>query len=307
MRFLSAFLLFALAAPALAETPERAMIFVEAVRANDCAMTEAEANQVLPGLGLGMDEVQGFIDLMFRAGLADYDEERQAVVMPSAFCAASPEDALAQITAAFDEPAMSLLPWMPDFEPARGALLIGALRDNDCTMTGTEADEILPRLGLERTETRDIAGVLLEAGYAVISSGGDVLSLSDAVCAADPGDDALIAAEALAAFASAAPMSPAADPGEVLNQQYGLDGVRAMSELYVEIIGCSIALDDRAATEAAIAGFVAEQINLTFNLDPDWPEDATADLRRFVGAVLDDPGPAFERDGDRLTLTNCTP
>lgn len=310
MRILPALLLAALASPAWAETPERAMILIDAIRANDCAMTEAEANAALPALGLMQQETQGFIDLLFRAGLAEYSEERQALILPEAFCAASPEDALAQVTAAFDAPAISLEPWVPDFAPERGALLIGALRVNDCSMSETEAGEILSGLGLEMTETRDIAGVLAETGLAVISSDGNVLSLSDMVCSADPAGDAALAAEALASFRAAEPempAMPAVDPGEVLNQQFGLDGVRAMTELHAEAEGCSIALGDRAAAEAALADFVAEQINLTFNLDPDWPEAAIADLRRLVGAVLDDPGPAFAREGDRLTLTNCTP
>lgn len=307
MRVLPALVLAALASPALAQTPERAMILVDAVRANDCAMTEAEANAVLPTLGLSMPEAQGFIDLLFRAGLAEYSEERQALILPEPFCAASAEDALAQLTAAYDEPSITLVPWTPEFAPERAALLIGALRDNDCAMNEIEAGEILSALGLEVTETRDIAGVLAETGLAVISSDGNVLSLSDMVCTADPAGDSALATEALATFRAAAPEVPAADPGEVLNRQFGLEGVRAMTELHLEAEGCSIALSDRAAAEATLAGFVAEQINLTFNLNPDWPEAAIVDLRRYVGAVLDDPGPAFVRDGDRLTLTNCTP
>ena len=296
-----------LAAPLAAQTPERAMLFVEAVRANDCAMTVDEANQALPGLDLGMDETQEVIDLLFAAGLADFDPEREALVLPEAFCTASDEETLAQVTAALEAPPIALMPWVPDFEPGRAALLIGALRDNDCSMNETEAGELLPQLGLEMNETRDIAGVLFESGLAELSEDGNVLTLSPALCAADPAEDALRAAEALAAFNEAAQAMSDADPGEVLNQQLGPDGVRAMTELYVELEGCSVPLGDRAATEAAIADFVAGQINLTFNLDPDWPEAATADLRRMVGAVIDEPGANFERDGDSLTLINCTP
>jgi len=295
-----------LAAPALADTPEHAAIFVDAMRDNGCVMTGAEADAVLPGLGLSVFEVEGAISVLFPAQLVALSEDGEALLLSEALCAADAGQSLTLISDAFDSVPV-LEPWSPQVSPVQGAALIAALRDNGCAMTEDEAAELLPGLGLDMALTRDAVGVLLDAGVVTLSEDGGTLRLNAAVCAADPDDDALLFAEALADFVPMPPMTSGADPLEVLTGQFGLDGIRAMTELYVEINGCSIGLGERSAAEGAIAGFVAEQMTMIFNFAPDWPEDARAELHRLVGEVLDDPGPAFVRDGDTLTLTNCTP
>ena len=135
---LAALLLSVVAAPALADTPARAdvagaAVLVDAMRENGCAMTDAEAEAVLPGLGLGADEVQAAVTALYPAGLVDLSEDGAALGLTEGLCAASGDEALALITAAFDA-APVLEPWAPAITAEQGAALVGALRDNDCAL-----------------------------------------------------------------------------------------------------------------------------------------------------------------------------
>lgn len=306
MRAALAALLLTLAAPALADTPERAALLVDAIRDNSCAMTGDEADDILPGVGLSVDEVDVAISVLYPAMLVALSEDGEALVLSDALCTADEEQSLALITEAF-EAAPVMEPWGPQITPAEGAALIGALRDNDCALTEGEAAETLPAAGLDMMSTRDAVAVLMQAGVAELSEDGTTLRLSADLCAADPQGDAGLVDQALADYAALPPMLPDAAPLELLTGQFGLDGVRAMTEVYAEMAGCTITLDDRAATETAIADFVAEQMTLIFNFVPDWPEEARTELYRLVSVVLDEPGPEFTRAGNTLTLTNCTP
>ncbi|MCC5969834.1 MAG: hypothetical protein JJU15_07785 [Pararhodobacter sp.] len=296
----------ALATPALADTPERAALLVDAIRDNGCAMTGNEADAVLPGLGLDVYEVEVAVAVLFPAQLLDLTDDGEALLLAPALCEASPEHALELIVDAFEN-APVLEPWSPEISPEQGAALIGALRDNDCALREDEAGDVLPMLGLDMALTRDAVTVLLEAGEVDLSEDGGTLLLEEGLCAADPAGDAALFAQLLDDFNALPPMTPDVDPLEVLQDQLGLDGVRAITALYAEVEDCTIALDDRAATETALAGFISAQLNLLFNFAPDWPDDAQAELLRLVSAALDDPGPEFSRDGDILSLTNCTP
>ena len=309
MRSVLAALLLSAAAPALADTAARAavaVVLVDAMRENGCAMTDAEAEAVLPGLGLGADEVQAVVTALYPAGLVDLSEDGAALVLTGGLCAASGDEALALITAAFDA-APVLEPWAPGITAEQGAALVGALRDNDCALAEDEAAEVLPALGLDMAATRDAVAVLMQAGAVDLSADGTTLSLSGEVCAADASGDAALADRALLDFAALPQIAPDAGPLEVLGEHFGLDGIRAMTGLYAEVSGCTIALEDRAAVETEVADFIAEQLTLMFNFVPDWPEEARAELFSLVAATLDEPGPDFTRAGDLLTLTNCTP
>lgn len=295
-----------LAAPVWADTPERAALLVEAMRDNGCAMTGDEADAILPGMGLSIDEVDAAISVLYPAGLVTLSEDGEALVLSDALCAADATQSLTLITGAFDA-APVMEPWSPQITGAEGAALIGALRDNDCALSEQEAGETLPALGLDMITTRDTVAVLLQAGAVTLSEDGGTLRLSETVCTMEADGDAALTEQALLDFQAMQQLSPDAEPLEVLTQHFGLDGIRAMTALYAETVGCTIAIDERAVAETAIADFIAEQMTLIFSFVPDWPEDARAELFRLVGATLDDPGPEFTRAGDILTLTNCTP
>jgi len=306
LRAVLAALLLTVAAPAWADTPERAALLVDAMRENGCAMTGDEADAVLPGVGLSIDEVDAAISVLYPAGLVALSGDSEALVLSDALCAADAGQSLILITEAFDA-APVMEPWSPQITPAEGAALIAALRDNACALTEDEAAETLPAAGLNMVSTRDAVAVLLQAGAVELSEDGTTLRLSADLCAADPQGDVALVDQALLDYAALPPMMSDADPLEVLTGQFGLDGIRAMTALYVEVEGCTIDVADRAAAETAIAGFIGEQMTLIFNFVPEWPEEAQAELFRLVAAVLDEPGPDFSRAGDILTLTNCTP
>jgi len=189
-----------LAAPAAAFTPERAGIMVDAVRANDCRMSGAEAPDALQPLGLESVEVQTFVDVLFTAGLVTLSEDMEDLILAEPLCLAESDASMALIVAAFEGQEAELQPWAPDFDPARGAELIAIIRGNDCEMTDAQAGDILPDQGFGPGITRDIVTLLMETGMASVSADGSAVGLSPALCAADPADDAAVLTDALSAW-----------------------------------------------------------------------------------------------------------
>lgn len=195
------------ATPALAFTPERAGIMVDAVRANGCQMSGAEAPGALEPLGLEAVEVQAFVDVLFEAGLVTISEDMQNLVLSETLCTADNPASLALVLAAFEGQEAQLRPWRPEFEPARGADLVAIIRANDCAMTDQQAGEILPDQGFDPVITRDIVTLMLETGLAAIAEDGASVSLAADLCGADGTADAAALEAALAEWIarSAAP------------------------------------------------------------------------------------------------------
>ncbi|WP_323036509.1 hypothetical protein [Pararhodobacter sp.] len=192
-----------LAAPALAFTPERAGIMVDAVRANGCTMAGSEAPGALEPLGLESVEVQTFVDVLFNAELVTLSEDMQTLSLSEALCASEGDAAMAMIVTAFEAGETDLRPWQPEFAPERGAALVAILRANDCTMTDQQAGEILPDQGFDPVITRDIVTLMLETDLATVSDDGQSVGLSPVLCAADPATDTATIAQALTAWTEA--------------------------------------------------------------------------------------------------------
>lgn len=200
MRFVLA-LGFALAAsPALAFTPDRAAMMVDAVRANGCAMTGEQAEGALAPLGLDGIEVQMFVDTLFGAGLVTMSDDMEELRLSEALCAATGEESLALIVGAFEMQDTALEAWRPTFTPERGAEFIAALRGAGCSLTEAGAAEVLVPLGFTPEESRDVVTVLIESEMAGIDDEGVALTLSEALCAADPATDTPTLAAILAAW-----------------------------------------------------------------------------------------------------------
>mgnify|MGYP001243263627 FL=1 len=178
------------AAPALAFTPERAGLMVDAMRALDCSMNGEQAEASLAPLGLEGIEVQAFVDTLFGAGLVSLSEDMTVLSLVPMLCAAGPEESMAMIVEAFEAQESSIERWRPDFTPERGAELIATLRGLDCVLTEERAQEVLPPLGFTPVETRDIVAVLVDGTLAEVAEDGTALSLTESVCAADPSMDA---------------------------------------------------------------------------------------------------------------------
>ena len=191
MRLAATALIAALAAsPALAFTPERAGMMVDAIRTNGCAMTGEQAPEALGPLGLDPVEVQAFVDTLYGAGLVSLSEDMQILNLAPILCEAEGEAAMTMIVEAFAAQETRIERWLPDFAPERGAELIVALRGVDCTLTDERAQAILPPLGFTPVEVRDIVTVMVDGEMASVTEDGSEMRLSDSVCAGDPAADA---------------------------------------------------------------------------------------------------------------------
>lgn len=171
--------------PALAATPDRLALFVDALRDNGCSMTEAEADAQLPALGLTIPEVVEAVTLLSLVEAAVFTEAGALVLAPD-WCEGA--DSLTLIEAALAD-APDLEPWEPAFTPEQGAVFVAAVRDNGCTMTEDQAGDILPPLGLTMTVTRDVVNVMFAGGLAAIAPDG-TLMLSPMLCEGDAAADA---------------------------------------------------------------------------------------------------------------------
>jgi hypothetical protein len=203
------------AAPALAFTPDRAALMVDAVRANGCAMTSEQAEGALAPLGLDGVEVQMFVDTLYGAGLVTMSDDMEELLLAPQLCEAAAEESLALIVGAFEMQDTALEPWRPTFTPERGAEFIAALRGVGCSLTEAGASDVLVPLGFSQMESRDVVTVLIDSQLAGMDDQGVALTLSDALCAADPATDVPTLAAILAEWDETHP------PGEVHIQRGG--------------------------------------------------------------------------------------
>ena len=164
--------------------PDRIALFVDAVRANGCSMTDAEADAQLPGAGLTVIEVVDAVSLLHQVNGAAFSESG-ALVLAQDWCDAT--ESLPLVTAALEQVAQ-VEPWRPAFSHAEGAALVGAVRDNGCTMTEAQAADALPPLGLTMEITRDVVEVMLDGGLAGIAPDG-TLMLAPVLCEGPPEAD----------------------------------------------------------------------------------------------------------------------
>lgn len=201
MKIAAALVLCLVAAPALAFTPERAALMVDAVRANGCSMTGEQAEGLLAPLGLRGDEVQAFVDTLFGGELITLSEDLDTLSLTEALCAAEGEASLALITAAFEAQEAAMGPllevWRPGFTPERGAEFVGAVRGAGCVLTEDTAAQVLPPLGIGPEESREVVTVLIDGGLGAVSEDGLTFSLTEDFCAAEAAGDSAALAQIL--------------------------------------------------------------------------------------------------------------
>lgn len=212
---LPALLLTLAATPALAYTPERAGMMVDAIRTNGCAMTGEQAPAALGPLGLEPAEVQAFVDTLYAAGLVTLSEDMATLNLAPMLCEAEGDAAMAMIVQAFQAQEARIERWLPDFAPERGAQLVATLRGEDCVLTDARAQDILPPLGFTPVEVRDIVAVMIDGEMASVTEDGAELRLSDSVCSGDPEADAPAFATLISTWDERHPSEPGAavEPG----------------------------------------------------------------------------------------------
>lgn len=275
-----AILLAGLSAPAPAQVPPRAADFVAAVQANGCALTEAQAADRFPALGLSMADAQAAAAILSRGRLFTVDDDGVTLRLVPDLCAADAAGVQAALAAAAlePEPGAELLDLGARIDPARGAVFLGAVRANGCTMTEAQAEATLPALGFTQDQVQDLAGLLIVTGRAGLE--GEALVLPPDLCAASPDGDAALIQAAIADFAAAT------DPGP-------LDAplVRAALAELAAVNGCIVDADPPILT-----GQLADWLGLGAD---------TAALAPLVAEVLATPAPEFIQDGATLRLTDC--
>lgn len=79
----------------------RAALFIDAVRRNDCAISEDQAEDLLPELGLEWDEVGNFVDVLLEAELVSFSDDGSVLTLSDPLCTAdASDDALTYFEAA---------------------------------------------------------------------------------------------------------------------------------------------------------------------------------------------------------------
>ena len=310
MRRLAPLLLAAaLAAPAAADTPEKAAAFLGAMRDSGCELSLEAADSAAGSLGIEIDELDDIIDLLYVGGQLQIDSEDNLTLVP-AFCAADPagDGALfARLQSEIDLDSLGGdwgLAGLPEVAPETGARFVAAIRARDCMVPQEDGPAILATAGMTEAEARAAFTVLYETGHVVPIGSWDAFRLSDALCGADPaGDMALFAA---AADQLAVPDAPV-DPDVVLAERFGPEGIRAVLEFLADTSDCVLDTADRPDTVDSVVAFLAFNVTGIYNLPADFSPEAEAELRALVGDMLDDPGPGFDARPGQLTLIDCTP
>lgn len=103
----------------------RAARFIAAVRANGCAMTEAEAMTELAAMGFTADETVSYVEVLVAAGLATLSDDFQQFALAAPLCAADP----AADAAAYAEARAAFAAARPAPGPPDPATLLAAVRD----------------------------------------------------------------------------------------------------------------------------------------------------------------------------------
>lgn len=274
--------LIAAGAPAWAQDlPQRAAAFVAVVQANACALTEAEAEALLPPAGLTMEDARDAAALLNRGRLFTVDDDGQTLRLVPDLCAADAAGVAAALAVAAEAPEVGLAALGERVDPARGAAFVQLVRANGCTMTEAQAEASLPAQGFTPDEVQDIAGLLMVTGRAGMA--GDAFALDPALCAADPAGDGAVIAAAAAEYAAAGPLGPVDD-----------ELVRSALVAMAVVSDCTLDAADPGALGAAVMDWLG--------LD-----DGAEALGAVLAGVLADPGPEFTLEDGRLRLATCSP
>lgn len=82
-----------------AQSPDRGVIFVEALRANGCAVTPSELGSALAGTGMTDGELAVYADMLEKSDLALFS--RSGFVLSQRLCAASSAELQTYVTASY--------------------------------------------------------------------------------------------------------------------------------------------------------------------------------------------------------------
>lgn len=185
--------LASLGQPALA-TQDGALIdtaaaFVEVVRGNDCMLSEAEGETLLPAAGLSLDDARDAVALMNRVPLFTVSDDLEHLILLPELCLADAQATRTMLTQAeVAGPRLRFLSLSDRVDPTDAARLVEFIRQNDCALTEAEAEAQMPAMGFSQAIVQDIASLLVEGEIAHFGEGR--LALLPALCEGAPADDA---------------------------------------------------------------------------------------------------------------------
>jgi len=175
---LIALLLFPVAGLAQDVAPERVAAFVAVMAANDCRMSNATADEIMPKAGFNdKDEVKAIVGQLMaeeRASLIDGQ-----LIVHGDSCGAAPD------------------------YTTRERFLAGVAY-NGCKMTAEQSNELLPPLGIERDAIKPLIGQMMAMGEVSLSSDNKTVYMAQSLCDAFDGMAEMIAGDKMAEAVKAA-------------------------------------------------------------------------------------------------------
>ena len=176
------------------QDPARTEMLRALLQGNDCVLTEAEADIILPPLEFGPEETRAIVGALVAAGTVRLDGSTLTLVDGS--CSGG--------TGA---------------DAAPEGLFLAVMAENGCEMAEADARSLMPAAGLRMDQAYRIADAMVAAGEATYSDSGAVLQISSARCAAS---------DRPAALPEAGLATPAEAPAENMETKDPRAGVLAM-------------------------------------------------------------------------------
>lgn len=162
---------------AAAQSPERGIVFVEALRANGCAITPPEMASALGESGLSEAELSVYADMLEQSSLALFS--RSGFVLSQRLCVAPAEQVQTYVTAAY------ILHQGFDYSAlATARMLVSDLRRMGCVANENWIAGFLGAHGVADTDQPRFVAQLTDAGIASAAEG--FVGLEDAYCQAEP-------------------------------------------------------------------------------------------------------------------------
>lgn len=254
------------AAPVAAEPFDARAVLVLALANNGCAMSETEAEVLLPPLGLTMDTAETVADALIAEGLARFDGE--SLIGTPQLCIGMGVDTAPVTMAMTGTPRDRFIQMMAD---------------NGCSITETEFEAVMVSYGLTEDNADTVAEAFIDASQGMVM--GEVFILDRSVCdlatpgavpTSAPSSAPSSATEDETSTGALSPTAPSEAPSAATSTGALSTGALAPpavpaspKDVFVAAIranGCSITQDEATVQQAAIGLTMREMDQLADDL-----------------------------------------